>query len=270
MHYLTLGTVWKDEHDYALDFIKYHHYVGVEHFIILDREYHRLHEMTKHLPYVEVIHFPDTPDNIHMEGFGKLIRDNQGKTKWLACLDADQALVPVKTHNVREVLKGYEDYASLQINWHSFGSSGKMTKEPGSVYERFLMRAKSDAEINAHTQFICQPTRCLPIRTSEPHYPHLYPNEIHVNTNKEQIDGDKTVALNPYTPLSFNVPALHDILWCAHYISKSLEEGQKKWSKGRCDIFGTKMPEDKWHLEDAIANDESEERVLELWKAANK
>lgn len=270
MYYLTLGTVWKDENDYALDFIKFHKYCGVEKFVIFDREYNQLKEMTKDMPYVEVIHFPDTPENIHMEGFGQLIKYNQGKTKWLICCDADQAIVGTEKDDVREVLKDYEDYASLQINWHSFGSAGQLYKEPGSLYERFTMRAKTDAEINAHTQFICQPDRCLPIKTAEPHYPFVKEGEIYINTNKEQIDPNKVVALNPNTPLSFNVPAIHNILYCAHYVCKSWEEGEKKWAKGRCDIYGTKMPEMKWYEENNICNEEKEERVSELWKRANK
>ena len=49
--------------------------------------------------------------------------------------------------------------------------------------------------------------------------------------NKEIIDANKIVAMNPNTPLSFNVPPLHDILWVAHYTNKSREEWAIKNSK---------------------------------------
>jgi len=269
MRYLTLGTVWKDEHEYALDFIKLHYYLGVEHFVIFDREYHKLYDMTKHLPYVEIIHFPETPENIHMEGFGRLIKYNKGKTKWLACIDCDQVLVPVKTNDVREVLKDYEEFASLQINWHTFGSSYKETKEPGSIYERFLLRGPDNVIYDLHTQFICQPDRTLAERTKEPHYPLLPEGEISVNTNKEQIDPNKSVSLNPSTPLSFNYPALHDILWVAHYNNKSKEEFIAKNNKGRADIHGAKIPMEQFEEYDRYCNLVEEKRVLELWKLAN-
>lgn len=269
MRYLTLGTVWKNENSYALDFIKYHRYIGVDHFVIFDREYNELKELTKDMDYVEVIHFPDIPENIHMEGFGQLIKINKSKTKWLACIDADQAIVPVKTNDVKEILKDYEDFACLQINWKTFGSSHHIKREAGSLYERFLLRAKDDCIYNAHTQFICQPDRALGFMTPEPHYPHLRNNEIQVNTNKEEIDINKVVELNPYTPLSFNVPPLHDTLWVAHYTNKSKEEWEQKNNKGRADIFGTTIPYEQFNQYEVCCNEEIENRVLELWKQAN-
>ena len=63
MSYLTLGSVWKNENYYAIDFFKYHRSVGVDKFIILDREYSELKELTKNMPDVEIIHFPDIPEN---------------------------------------------------------------------------------------------------------------------------------------------------------------------------------------------------------------
>ncbi len=270
MHYLTLGSCLKNEESYIVDFIKYHRYVGVEHFVFLDREYGPLNDLIGKEPDVEIIHFPELPENNHMEGWGKLIRHNTGKTHWLALIDADQALVPAKTHDVRGVLKNYEDFASLQINWRTFGSSRLEKREPGSVYERLLLRAPDGCIYDAHTQFICQPHRTLPIKTNEPHFPLVYENEILVNTNKEQIVVNKTVSLNPNTPLSFNIPPLYDTMWVAHYTNKSKEEFINKNNKGRADILGTKIPMTQFEEYDVWCNEVKEDRVLGLWNAANQ
>ena len=270
MHYLTLGSCTKQEESYIEDFLTYHRYVGVEHFVFFDREYWPLYNLIGKEPDVEIIHFPEIPENIHQEGWGQLIKHNQGKTRWLGLCDLDQCLVPVKTHDVREVLRDYEDFASLQINWHTFGSSHKEKRELGSVYERFLLRGPHNVIYDLHTQFICQPDRTLPIRTKEPHYPLLPEGEISVNTNKEPIDPNKEVSLNPSTPLSFNYPALHDIIWCAHFTNKSKEEFIAKNNKGRADIHGAKIPMEQFEEYDFYCNDVYEERVLELWKRANK
>ena len=270
MNYLTIGTLWKNEYDYAIDFIKYHRGVGVEKFVIFDREYHKLHSMLSEYKDVEVVHFPEHIINNHQEAWGQLIEYNTGKTKWLALIDADQALVPVKTNDVREVLKNYEDFASLQCNWKAFGSSHHQNKEPGSVYERFLLCANPDSEYNFPTQFICQPERTLPVRTLEPHYPILPAGEISVNTNKEKIDDKKVVKMHPREPRIFNVPALHDILWVAHYTNKSKEEFLIKNNKGRADIPGAKIPMDQFEEYDAHCNSFKETRALELWNASNQ
>lgn len=258
MRYLTLGSCLKNEHEYIEDFVKYHKYVGVEHFVFFDREYHKLAEMFKDDPMVEVIHFPEGPDGVHAEAWAKLIGMNKGQTQWLALIDADQVLVPVKTDDVKQILKVYESFASLQLNWHSFGSSGHLTKTPGSLYERFLMRAKGTEGSNTHTQFICQPDRTLALRTHDPHHPRLDRHEMSVNTAFKEVSGP------------FSAPPVHDVLWVAHYITKSKEEWATKNAKGRADIFGQKMPFTIFDDYEKTSNVEKEERVLELWKKANQ
>lgn len=269
MRYLTIGTLWKNENTYAIDFIKYHRKVGVEHFIIFnnaDDGDFSLEELLIDEKDVEIVRFAPQVKQLHQEAWGQLIGYNQGKTKWLALIDADQALVPVKINDVKEVLKNYEQFACLQINWHSFGSSWHEKKEPGSVYERFLMRGEDNCIYNSHTQFICQPDRTLAVKTMEPHYALFPEGEFAVNTNKERISTEKIVALNPNTPLSFNIPPLHDILWCAHYTNKSKEEWVIKNNKGRADIIGEKMPTNQFDEYEAQCNCVIESRVLDIWK----
>lgn len=269
MNYLTLGSCLKNEESYMLDFVRYHRAVGVERFIFFDRSFDPLNSILGKETDVEIIHFPDNATNVHQEAWGQLISYAKGKTKWLALIDADQALVPVKVNDVKEILKDYEEFASLQLNWKSFGSSHKLTREAGSVYQRFLLCAPADSQYSLPTQFICQPDRTLGLKTFEPHYPRLPEGEISVNTNKEQIDPNKVVALNPTTPCSFNVPALHDVLWVAHYTNKSKEEWMIKNSKGRADIFGAKMPMEQFDQYEASCNAELETRVFDLWIKAN-
>lgn len=258
MKYLTLGSCLKNEEPYMKDFVKYHRHVGVEHFVFYDREYGKLKEMFKDDPDVEIYHFPENPQNVHAIAWANLIGQNRGKTKWLALIDADQVLVPVQTTDIKTILKNYEQFASLQCNWHTFGSSGHLKNTGEPLYERFLMRATPSTGINNHTQFICQPDRALAIRTNDPHHPQLPPGEFSVNTNNGIVTGP------------FNAPPLHDILWVAHYISKSREEWDIKNAKGRADIFGEKMPYDMFAQHDTFCNAEREERVLELWNQANK
>lgn len=268
MNYLTVGTLWKNENYYALDFIRYHRVVGVEHFIIFNNaveDDYSLEELLKNEKDVEVIRFTPTVTQMHQEAWGQLIKYNQGKTKWLALIDADQCLVPAKIDDVKEVLKDYEEFACLQINWHSFGSSWQEKRLPGAVYERFLLRGSGDCIYSAHTQFICQPDRTLPIKTPEPHYCLLPEGEVSVNTNKEKINENKIVGLNPGTPLSFNIPPLHDTLWVAHYTNKSKEEWIIKNNKGRADILGEKIPSTQFDEYENLCNLTTEYRVLELW-----
>lgn len=269
MKYLTLGACLKNEEEYIIDFIKYHRHVGVEHFVLFDRHYDKLHALVGHEPDVTIIHFPEVPGNNHMEAWGRLIGYCQGKTKWLALIDADQALVPVSAHNVKDVLSNYEDFASLQINWKAFGSNGQQDRLPGAIYERFIKVAPPSSKYSEVTQFICQPGRTLALQTEEPHYPHLASHEVSVNTNKQVIDAGKHTPLNPKRPKIFQIPPLYDVMWVAHYTNKSYEEWLIKNSKGRADILGTKI-----HASQFIEYDSEctvpEYRVSQLWAEANK
>lgn len=268
MKYLTLGSCLKNEEEYIVDFIKYHRYVGVDNFVFLDRSYDKLHALIGHEPDVEIIHFPEIPGNNHMAAWGHLIKHCQGNTRWLALIDADQALVPVQTHNVKDILSNYEEFASLQINWKAFGSGGQQKRLPGSVYERFTKVALPSSKYSEVTQFICQPDRTLALPTEEPHYPHLASHEISVNTNKEIIDGNKHVPLNPIRPKIFQIPPLYDVMWVAHYTNKSYEEWLIKNSKGRADIIGAKIHASQFMEYDSECT-EPEYRVSQLWMETN-
>jgi len=263
MKYLTLGSCLKNEESYIEDFIKYHRKVGVEHFVFFDRGFNELNKLIGHEKDVEIIHFPEIEGNNHQEAFGQLIKYNQNKTKWLALIDADQALVPVKYKNVQNIMKEYEDFASVQFNWKAFGSNGAMKKENGSIYERFTKCAPINSKYSYPTQFICQPNRVLPIKLEEPHYPQLS-NEISVNSNKEEIDCKKIVPMNPKTPKTFQIPALYDVMWIAHYTNKSYEEFLIKNARGRADILGSKIHLNQFNEYDAECIEE-ENKVLEIW-----
>lgn len=270
LNYLTLGSCLKSEESYIMDFIIYHRYVGIQKFVFLDREYNILSKLLANELDVEIIHFPEGPNNTHQDAWAKLINYNKNKTKWLALIDADQCLVPAKTNNVCDILKDYEEFASLQLNWRAFGSSFHDKRGQGSVYERFLLTAEDDSEYNYPTQFICQPDKTLDLKPFEPHYPRLPDGEISVNTNKEQISNKKIVKMNPATPLSFNVPSLHNTLYVNHYTNKSKEEWLIKNSKGRADIFGAKIPTEQFDEYESHCNKKIDNRAFELWEEAIK
>jgi len=259
--YLTIGTLWKDEDSYAKDFVHYHRSIGVQRFVIYDREYNRIHDMFRDDADVFVKHFPDNEFNIHSTAWAGLLNDCQSRsmypTKWLALIDADEVLVPVKTDDMKKVLKDYEDFAALQLNWHTFGSGGADEREAGSLYERFTMRAAPWEGINTHTQTIAQPDRCKAIKTADPHHVFVSDGEMAVNTRKDRVIGP------------FSKAPAHDIAWVGHYITKSRAEWAIKNAKGRADIWLEKMPFDMYEQHNSIANAEKEERVLELWNKAN-
>lgn len=257
--YLTIVSCIKDEESYIVDFVKYHRYVGVDKFIFFDRGTEVKHLFSGDAD-IEITHFPEP--GLQAEAFSEGIIRTKNQTFWAAFIDIDQALVPQTHNNVKEVLKDYESFASLQINWATFGSSGKEIRTIGSLYERFLMKAKDvGGTINEDgykynpnyvTQSIVQPTRVIP-SWIDPHHPVLKKNEIAVNENKIKVDG-------PFCEPSYKK------LWCAHYYTKSKEEWAIKNAKGRADIRGRKIPFNIYEQYNEFCNAIEENRVLELWR----
>lgn len=254
--YLTLVSCLKDEEDCIEDFVKYHRFVGVEKFVFFDRNYSKIKEIFKNDPDVDVIHFPEP--RTHTEAWMAGIAHTQHQSFWTAFIDADEVIVPVKTNNVRDILNKYHGYASLQINWHTFGSSGLEHKTPQSMYEKFLMRTNSNNGVNNHTQSIVQPLFILGCPWPDPHHAPLSSGVISVNEKCIRVQGP------------FSIPPSHEIIWCGHYYTKSREEWAIKNAKGRADIPGHKIPFDLFDHYNTFCNSTKEERVLELWNLCNE
>jgi len=253
MNYLTLGTLWKDEDDVCLEFIDYHLNAidGVDKIIIFDREYNRIKALVGDNPKVEVHHYPESSTNVHAQAWADMVKMMKGKTKWLACIDGDQALVPIKTKNIQDILKNYEDFGALQINWSTFTSNKQVERTPYSLYERFTETAQTNEGVNNHCQFIVQVDKANPIKGCDPHTPTLLPGHISVNTRKQQVVGP------------FSSPVDHDVIYVAHYINKSREEYLKKRGKGRADIYGELMP-DMFYLHE-FKDAKQDLRAKTLW-----
>ena len=158
MVYLTLATTARDEDDYIEEWVHYHRLIGFERFIIHDdRSKKPIADLFKGQDDVEVTRSEQWIPHPHI--FGKHIINNRGKTKWIALLDIDHALVAPGHDDVKVLLQKYDKYAGLVINAHQFGSSGYITKPTGQI-ESFIHRSPAEHRRNYVFQLIGQPERC--------------------------------------------------------------------------------------------------------------
>src|SRR5574338_834150 len=150
MYYLSSCSIVKNEDNYIDDFVTIHKGLGVEFFLFFDRSDNPLSERFRGRDDIKVIHFPE-PNRHHyawMEG----VKYFQGKSRWVQFIDIDQVTVPMKTNDIKVMLQDYEAYASLGLNWHSFGSNGRETEpELGlSTYEAYTKRSVNVAPEGWH------------------------------------------------------------------------------------------------------------------------
>lgn len=223
MYYLSSCSIVKNEDNYIDDFVRIHKALGVEFFLFFDRSDNPLSERFKGRPDIHVIHYPEP--NRHAHAWRDGVQWFQGKSKWVQFIDIDQVNVPMKTNDIKVMLQDYEQFASLGLNWHSFGSNGRETEpEPGlSTYEAYTKRAEGSVGINNHIQSIVQVERAAVQIWHDPHHPILLPGNYQVNERKQQFTGP------------WNIPPSQDVGFIAHYYTRSREYWAKKCAKMRAD-----------------------------------
>lgn len=140
---LSILAIFRDEAPYLKEWIDYHQRLGVEHFLLYNHL--SIDEYQDELaPYIKsgVVELYDWKDpaypkaqvDAYREGIGKMKK----RTKWLALIDIDEFLVPHHEKNLQNLLKEYEPYAGLVVNWQLFGTSNIETLERGEWITRHL------------------------------------------------------------------------------------------------------------------------------------
>src|SRR5579864_5882810 len=191
--YLAVCAIFKWEWPWLAEWIVYHRQVGVEHFYLCANEegpdLQRSLEVLR--PFVRAglvtCHSLNGPGN-QCWVYSRVIEQVRGNFRWLAAIDLDEFLYPLKTPTVSEVLKDYEAYPALSIKWQCFGSGG-LARRPDSQIGGFLWRAKHDWPINEKVKTIVDPQRAT--RWLNPHRADVQA----VDENFKPVQG----AFNPFT-----------------------------------------------------------------------
>lgn len=223
MYYLSSCSIVKNEDNYIDDFVKIHKALGVEFFLFFDRSDNPLSERYKGRTDIQVIHYPEP--NRHAHAWRDGVQFFKGKSKWVQFIDIDQVNVPVQTNDLKVMLQDYEQFASLGLNWHSFGAANReIEPEAGlSTYEAYTRRAEALTPINNHIQSIVQPDRAAVQIWNDPHHPTLNSGEFQVNERKQQFTGP------------WNIPPSQNVGFIAHYYTRSREYWARKCAKLRAD-----------------------------------
>lgn len=141
---LAILAIFKNEADYLKEWIDYHHRVGVEHFILYN---HNSEDNYLEIlqPYIDAnlvelrdwkqVEFPAAQLTAYRDG----IKRSKQVTKWLAVIDIDEFIVPVKDDDIRVILQNFEKYAGVVINWQLFGTSDIESLPAGEWITRHLI-----------------------------------------------------------------------------------------------------------------------------------
>lgn len=160
-YYLAVCAIAKNEGPYFKEWIEWHHRQGVEKFYIYDNE---STDETKEVlaPYIEsglvdYTYFPGKKQQL--AAYDDCFERHRFETRWLAVIDLDEFIVPIKDKNIPDFLHRMEKFSAVEINWLIYGSSGAKTKEPGNVMDRFKKHSIPEHQLNTHVKSIVDPRR---------------------------------------------------------------------------------------------------------------
>jgi hypothetical protein len=149
--------------------------------------------------YVNPKKFPPRYRTPQLYVYSRCLRDFGKYTKFMAFIDADEFIVvadPKKS--IPMVVKEYEKYGGLTLNWMFFGSSGHITRPAGGVLENYVQCGK-----NPHLKSVVATDYTLSASELNPHCFVYKDGYFAVDTNRDRVIG----------------PANPGRCWCIDYCS---------------------------------------------------
>lgn len=160
-HYLAVCAIAKDEGPYFAEWLDWHISQGVEKFYVYDNG---STDCTRRAlaPYVErgIVDLIDWPGHrMQIAAYDDCLERHRYDTRWLAFIDLDEFIVPIKDKSITHFLHRMEHFSAVEINWLIYGSSGQKEKLPGTMMQRFRRHSLPDHILNRHVKSIIDPRR---------------------------------------------------------------------------------------------------------------
>lgn len=195
---LAITAIFQNEEAYLKEWIEFHLLVGVQHFYLYNNlssdNYLDILQPYIDQDIVELIQWPYKADfhsdnwvSVQSRGaFMDCVKRSKGKVKWVAFLDTDEFLFPVKETNLVNFLKNYEEFGGVTANWVYFGTSNVEKIAPNELMIEKLYLTM-DTQGNQHIKTIARP-ECVLI-FNNPHFCEYQPGFFQVNSNRIAFTG---------------------------------------------------------------------------------
>lgn len=221
---IAIAAIIKNEGAYLKEWIEYHRIVGIEKFIIYDNG---SEDNTKEVlqPYIDI----GLVDYTWFPGYKMQYRVNnhaikkwKNLVKYIAIVDIDEFIVPVKYDTIMQVINDVECimkskkklFIGLVIKWVNYGFNGFYSKPDGLITENYQ---KTDGISKCH-KTLFNPRMVIRYQTHDGTY--IF-NNFGVDENGEEVTGFVDPAKATVNKIRIN-----------HYWTKSYEEYLRKYSKG--------------------------------------
>lgn len=255
---VTACLKFKNVARYLPEWLEFHQTVGIEHFFLYNNNSTDDYAAVL-APYVQdgivTLHdWPEVPafpsaDEHCIKNYGHLAR-------WIAFIDDDEFLFPVKGNSLPKVLSKYRAYPAVAVYWLMFGSSGHQRRPDGLVISNYTKCASGP---NGTVKSIVNPRRLQASKST--HYWIYKDNAYAVDETYSTV---KTSTGSGCASIS--------ILRINHYWAKSYEDGLAKMGRGWVDNWGYENPRDmdRWKEIDAIINNREDKTILRFEAAVKE
>ncbi len=154
-HGVAIALVVRNEGRHIGEWARFHRLAGVRHVIAYDdtSSDHTVAELRRHLGPEQLTVIPwgqrlsdrslGRPIHNQVLAYAHAAANFGGAFRWLACIDADEFLVPVKARSIESALAHLgPEVVNLSLPWHMFGRCGHQDPPSGGVVANYLLRAQ--------------------------------------------------------------------------------------------------------------------------------
>lgn len=167
---LAVGAVFRDESKWLLEWLEYHRLVGVSRFYLADNNVDEAESARSRrwlAPYlraglVELFPFPCRTREVQHLCYRHILHTYAAEADWLALIDLDEFLLPVRGEWLPRMLTDYEGrgVGGLTVHLAVYGSSG-LKKSPYLQLSSFTQRARLDHPRNEVIKLLLRPRYTL-------------------------------------------------------------------------------------------------------------
>jgi hypothetical protein len=217
MERLAICAVFKNEAPFLLEWIAYHRAIGFDRFFLYDNDSTDggadLIRRSALGAAVRVVHWPRRPGQL--AAYRHFIYNHAADFDWVAFIDIDEFLLPMRGDGIRELLPAWRDFSAVL------------------VIENYVMRSPDSLPVNRHIKSFVRCSALLDV-TENPH--------------EFQVRGPVCdTAGRPAEMVGIRNVACHANLVLHHYMTRSRQDWMAKIRRGSA-MFEYSEPKYKQEL----------------------
>jgi len=224
--FLAICGIMKNEAVNIVEWIAYHHAIGIEKFYLYDNNstdhVHELLQPLVQMGVVEIISWRINPGQIEAyDDFAARFADGW---EWAAFIDMDEFINPYGYDSIPTWLAGFETASAVAIQWRNYGPNGNTTPPPGLLIEGYTTRLEDTNPVHQHVKSIVRMRDYA--RARSPH--SFWVDGAIVDEHGQEINqqaGDYAIM-----PIR-----IHSGICLNHYYTRSHAEWHAKVARGMAD-----------------------------------